>query len=29
MRGLGRVLKSKGMAYWELFQDPADIGHYN
>jgi MFS family permease len=25
---LGRVLKSEGMAYWELFQDPADISHY-
>jgi MFS family permease len=25
---LGRLLKSEGMAYWELFQDPADIGHY-
>ena len=25
---LGRILKSEGMAYWELFQDPADIGHY-
>jgi len=25
---LGRVLKSEGMAYWELFQDPADTGHY-
>ena len=25
---LGRTLKSEGMAYWELFQDPADIGHY-
>jgi len=25
---LGRVLKSEGMAYWELFQDPADAGHY-
>jgi MFS family permease len=25
---LGRMLKSEGMAYWELFQDPADIGHY-
>ncbi len=20
--------KSEGMAYWELFQDPADNGHY-
>jgi hypothetical protein len=28
IRELGRVLKSEGMAYWELFQDPADIGHY-
>jgi MFS family permease len=25
---LGRMLKSEGMAYWELFQDTADIGHY-
>src|SRR5690349_7384005 len=25
---LGRTLKSEGIAYWELFQDPADIGHY-
>jgi MFS family permease len=25
---LGRLLKSEGMAYWELFQDPADSGHY-
>ncbi|MFY9871036.1 MAG: MFS transporter [Candidatus Nitrosopolaris sp.] len=25
---LGIILKSEGMAYWELFQDPADIGHY-
>jgi MFS family permease len=25
---LGRLLKSEGMAYWELFQDPTDIGHY-
>ena len=23
-----RILKSEGMAYWELFQDLADIGHY-
>jgi hypothetical protein len=28
VRELGRMLKSEGMAYWELFQDPADIGHY-
>jgi MFS family permease len=28
VRELGRLLKSEGMAYWELFQDPADIGHY-
>ena len=28
MSELGRTLKSEGMAYWELFQDPADIGHY-
>ena len=25
---LGRALKSEGMAYWELFQDPMDTGHY-
>jgi MFS family permease len=25
---LGRMLKSEGMAYWELYQDPADTGHY-
>lgn len=25
---LGRILRSEGMAYWELFQDPADVGHY-
>ena len=25
---LGRLLKSEGMAYWELFQDPADTSHY-
>ena len=25
---LGRTLKSEGMAYWDLFQDPSDIGHY-
>jgi MFS family permease len=25
---LGRTLKSEGMAYWELFQDPVDTGHY-
>jgi MFS family permease len=28
VRKLGRILKSEGMAYWELFQDPADISHY-
>jgi predicted MFS family arabinose efflux permease len=28
VRELGRILKSEGMAYWELFQDPADNGHY-
>ena len=28
VRELGRILKSEGMAYWELFQDPADKGHY-
>src|SRR5919198_1197983 len=25
---LGRIFRSEGMAYWELFQDPADVGHY-
>jgi quinol monooxygenase YgiN len=25
---LGRMLKTEGMAYWELLQDPADSGHY-
>lgn len=25
---LGRIPRSEGMAYWELFQDPADLGHY-
>jgi predicted MFS family arabinose efflux permease len=25
---LGRLLRSEGMAYWELFQDPSDISHY-
>ena len=25
---LGRILKSEGMAYWELFQDPSDANHY-
>ncbi|MGN6822752.1 MAG: MFS transporter [Candidatus Nitrosocosmicus sp.] len=28
VRELGRILKSEGMAYWELFQDPTDNGHY-
>jgi MFS family permease len=28
VRELGRILKSEGMAYWELFQDTADISHY-
>ena len=28
VRDLGRILKSEGMAYWELFQDPTDNGHY-
>src|SRR5688500_5161125 len=28
VRDLGRILKSEGMAYWELFQDTTDIGHY-
>lgn len=27
-RELGCLLKSEGMAYWELFQDPTDMGHY-
>jgi MFS family permease len=25
---LGSVLKSEGMSYWKLFQDPADNSHY-
>jgi Transmembrane secretion effector len=25
---LGRFLKSEGMRYWQLFQDPSDISHY-
>jgi MFS family permease len=28
MRELGHLLRSEGMAYWELFQDPMDIGRY-
>src|SRR5690349_9804168 len=28
VRELGRMLRSEGMTYWELFQDPTDIGHY-
>jgi MFS family permease len=28
VRKLGPILKSEGMAYWELFQDTADISHY-
>ena len=28
VRDLGRILKSEGMAYWELYQDTTDIGHY-
>src|SRR5215210_2417606 len=28
VRELGRILKSEEIAYWELFQDPSDIGHY-
>jgi hypothetical protein len=28
MRELGVILKSEGVAYWELFQDPADNSHY-
>jgi MFS family permease len=28
LRELGRILKSEGMAYWELFQDPEDTSHY-
>jgi MFS family permease len=25
---LGNILRSEGMSYWELFQDPADKSHY-
>jgi hypothetical protein len=25
---LGTILRSEGMSYWELFQDPADKAHY-
>lgn len=25
---LGQILKSEGLAYWKLFQDPANINHY-
>jgi MFS family permease len=28
IRELGRLLRSEGMAYWELFQDPSDMSHY-
>jgi MFS family permease len=28
LRELGRILRSEGMAYWELFQDPEDASHY-
>jgi len=28
VRELGRMLRSEGMAYWELFQDPTDNSHY-
>ncbi len=28
MQELGHILKSKGLAYWGLFQDPADLSHY-
>lgn len=28
LRELGRVLKSEGLAYWALFHDPIDVGHY-
>ena len=28
VRELGQILKSEGMANWELFQDTTDIGHY-
>ncbi|HJT84699.1 MAG TPA: MFS transporter [Nitrososphaeraceae archaeon] len=28
VRELGQILKSEGMAYWELYQDTTDIGHY-
>ena len=28
VRELGQILKSEGMAYWELYQDTTDRGHY-
>ncbi len=28
MRELGHALKSEGLAYWEIFQDPLDTSHY-
>src|SRR6476620_8945243 len=28
VREPGRMLRSEGMAYWELFQDPTDNSHY-
>jgi MFS family permease len=28
VRELGQILKSEGMAYWEIYQDTTDIGHY-
>ena len=28
VRELGRMLRSEGMAYWELFRDPTDNSHY-
>jgi hypothetical protein len=28
VRELGRILKSEGMAYWELYQDTTDVNHY-
>ena len=28
IRELGRLLRSEGMAYWELFQDQSDVSHY-
>ena len=28
MQELGHILKSEGLAYWGLFQYPADLSHY-